>query len=123
MRPLRALGGGNPQGGVRPLEESAQVPSHQGTQYDDKKFVKELLDACSNKKGKYHFEDYVVEKGRGLETSLTSLANVVGQSTSVRLPTWGQAHLRIHLGFQHELYQQNWLNSMRFPAYSSGLSS
>ena len=63
--------------------------------YDDTKFVKELLDACSNKQKKYNFEDYVVEKGRGLETSLTSLANVVGQSTSVRLPTWGQAHLRI----------------------------
>ena len=48
-------------------EEPAQVPSDQGTQYDDKTFVKQLLDACSNNKGKYNFEDYVVEKGRGLE--------------------------------------------------------
>ena len=44
-----------------------QVPSQQGTQYDDRKFVKELLEACSNKQKKYNFEDYVVEKGRGLE--------------------------------------------------------
>ena len=48
-------------------EEPAQVPSQQGTQYDDRKFVKELLEACSNKQKKYNFEDYVVEKGRGLE--------------------------------------------------------
>ena len=49
--------------------EPAQVPSpgQQGTQYDDRKFVKELLEACSNKQKKYNFEDYVVEKGRGLE--------------------------------------------------------
>ena len=46
-------------------EEPAQVPSQQGTQYDDRKFVKELLEACqcSNKQKKYNFEDYVVEKG------------------------------------------------------------
>jgi hypothetical protein len=32
-------------------EESAQVPSdHQGTQYDDKTLVKQLLEACSNNK-------------------------------------------------------------------------
>ena len=47
--------------------EPAQVPSpgQQGTQYDDRKFVKELLEACqcSNKQKKYNFEDYVVEKG------------------------------------------------------------
>ena len=48
-------------------EEPAQVPSQQETQYDDKTFVKQLLDACSNNKEKYNFEDYVVEKGRGLE--------------------------------------------------------
>ena len=49
-------------------EESAQVPSdHQGTQYDDKTLVKQLLEACSNNKEEYNFEDYVVEKGRGLE--------------------------------------------------------
>ena len=46
--------------------EPAQVPSpgQQGTQYDDRKFVKELLEACqcSNKQKKYNFEDYVVEK-------------------------------------------------------------
>ena len=44
-----------------------QVPSEQETPYDDKTFVKQLLGACSNNKEKYNFEDYVVEKGRGLE--------------------------------------------------------
>ena len=35
-------------------EESAQVPSdHQGTQYDDKTLVKQLLEACSNNKEEY----------------------------------------------------------------------
>ena len=48
-------------------EEPAQVPSQQGTQYDDRKFVKELLEACSDDKEKYYFTDYVVERGRGLE--------------------------------------------------------
>ena len=52
-------------------EESAQVPSdHQGTQYDDKTLVKQLLEACSNNKEEYNFEDYVVETGRGLEDIL-----------------------------------------------------
>ena len=48
-------------------EEPAQVPSPNKGLNDDRKFVKELLEACSNKQKKYNFEDYVVEKGRGLE--------------------------------------------------------
>ena len=47
--------------------EPAQGPLGQGTVYDDKKFVKELLEACSDDKEKYYFTDYVVERGRGLE--------------------------------------------------------
>ena len=38
--------------------EPAQVPSpgQQGTQYDDRKFVKELLEACSNKQVSPHLK-------------------------------------------------------------------
>ena len=68
--------------------EPAQVPSpgQQGTQYDDRKFVKELLEACqcSNKQKKYNFEDCVVEKGEVWKCISENTAKVLRQQEEVQ---------------------------------------
>ena len=49
-------------------ESEREDPSQQGTSYDEKEFVRKLLESCSNRKEEtYSFEDYVTQKGRGLE--------------------------------------------------------
>ena len=49
-------------------ESEREDPSSQGTSFDEKEFVRRLLESCSNRKEEtYDFEDYVTQKGRGLE--------------------------------------------------------
>jgi len=48
--------------------EPREDPLEQGTSYDEKEFVRKLLESCSNRKEEtFNFEDYVTQKGRGLE--------------------------------------------------------
>jgi len=45
-------------------EDPEEDPSQQGTPYDERKFVRKLLESCSNRQEeKYKFEDHVVQKG------------------------------------------------------------
>ena len=44
--------------------EPREDPLEQGTPYDERKFVRKLLESCSNRQEeKYKFEDHVVQKG------------------------------------------------------------
>ena len=46
-------------------ESEREDPSTQGTSFDEKEFVRRLLESCSNRKEEtYDFEDYVTQKGR-----------------------------------------------------------
>ena len=48
--------------------EEREDPLRQGTPYDERTHVRKLLESCSNRKEEtYNFEDYVTQKGRGLE--------------------------------------------------------
>ena len=48
--------------------EEREDPLRQGTPYDERTHVRKLLESCSNRKEEtFSFEDYVTQKGRGLE--------------------------------------------------------
>ena len=50
--------------------EPREDPLEQGTPYDERTHVRKLLESCSNRKEDsetFSFEDYVTQKGRGLE--------------------------------------------------------
>ena len=49
-------------------ESEREDPSQQGTSYDEKQFVRRLLESCSNRTEEtFNFEDYATQKERGLE--------------------------------------------------------
>ena len=58
----------SPQASTVSGGEPREDPLEEGTSFDEKEFVRKLLEACSNtKQEKFNFEDYVTQKARGLE--------------------------------------------------------